>query len=209
MPSNLFLLTFLIIDLKNFYILFIFWLIIFIHIIESQHLSDELACQIFSINPTQANCERNFSTLNWILGDRRTNLTLKKLEAIAKIRSYYMNNIQKELSYMSKDLTESELRESTNIASVNSIISLEEDDDTVNIDGDNNLNQTSPSENFSNTELAISNIVDLTAVDDNHDTNREIGLDITPIQEQPLDLANLNYDPNNVEIANNLDGSVG
>jgi hypothetical protein len=158
----------------------------------------ELACRIFSINPTQANCERNFSTLNWILGDRRTNLTLKKLEAIAKIRSYYMNNIQKELSYMSKDLTESELRESTNIASVNSIISLEENDDTVNFDGDNNLNQISPSENFSNTELAISNIVDLTAVDDSHDTNGEMGSDITPIQEQPLDPADLDYDPNDV-----------
>ncbi|CAG8755942.1 ribonuclease H-like domain-containing protein [Rhizophagus irregularis DAOM 181602=DAOM 197198] len=168
--------------------------------IQPRHLP-ELACQIFSINPTQANCERNFSTLNWILGDRRTNLTLKKLEAIAKIRSYYMNNIQKELSYMSKDLTESELRESTNIASVNSIISLEEDDDTVNIDGDNNLNHTSPSENFSNTELAISNIVDLTAVDD---TNGEMSSDITPVQEQPLDPADLDYDPNDV-----LNGFIG
>ncbi|CAB5198560.1 unnamed protein product [Rhizophagus irregularis] len=106
-----------------------------------------------------------------------------------------------ELSYMSKDLTESELRESTNIASVNSIISLEEDDDTVNIDGDNNLNQTSPSENFSNTELAISNIVDLTAVDD---TNGEMSSDITPVQEQPLDPADLDYDPNDV-----LNGFIG
>ncbi|UZO24858.1 uncharacterized protein OCT59_017152 [Rhizophagus irregularis] len=102
---------------------------------------------------------------------------------------------------MSKDLTESELRESTNIASVNSIISLEEDDDTVNIDGDNNLNHTSPSENFSNTELAISNIVDLTAVDD---TNGEMSSDITPVQEQPLDPADLDYDPNDV-----LNGFIG
>ncbi|PKY17410.1 hypothetical protein RhiirB3_430032 [Rhizophagus irregularis] len=96
-----------------------------------------------------------------------------------------MNNIQKELNYMSNDLTESELRKSTNITSVNSIISLKENNNTVNFDGDNNLNQISPSENFSNTEFAI---------------------------KQPLDLANLNYDPNNVEnkqIANNLDGSVG
>ncbi|CAB4396463.1 unnamed protein product [Rhizophagus irregularis] len=99
---------------------------------------------------------------------------------------------------MSKDLTESELRESTNIASVNSIISLEKNDDTVNFDGDNNLNQISPSENFSNTELAISNIVDLTAVDDSHDTNGEMGSDITPIQEQPLNPADLDYDPNDV-----------
>ncbi|PKC01284.1 hypothetical protein RhiirA5_426957 [Rhizophagus irregularis] len=96
-----------------------------------------------------------------------------------------MNNIQKELNYMSNDLTESELRKSTNITLVNSIISLKENNNTVNFDGDNNLNQISPSENFSNTEFAIS-------------------LDITPIQEQPLDLANLNYDPNNVE--NDLNG---
>ncbi|GET58011.1 hypothetical protein GLOIN_2v1785142 [Rhizophagus irregularis DAOM 181602=DAOM 197198] len=68
---------------------------------------------------------------------------------IAKIQSYYMNNIQKELNYMSNDLTET--------------------------------------------------------VDNNHDTNREIGLDITPIQEQPLDLANLNYDPNNVETSERLE----
>ncbi|UZO15299.1 uncharacterized protein OCT59_006728 [Rhizophagus irregularis] len=79
---------------------------------------------------------------------------------IAKIQSYYMNNIQKELNYMSNDLTESELRKSTNITSVNSIISLKENNNTVNFDGDNNLNQISPSENFSNTEFAISNIVD-------------------------------------------------
>ncbi|PKC57326.1 hypothetical protein RhiirA1_472661 [Rhizophagus irregularis] len=108
-----------------------------------------------------------------------------------------MNNIQKELNYMSNDLTESELRKSTNITLVNSIISLKENNNTVNFDGDNNLNQISPSENFSNTEFAIT-------VNNNHDTNREIGLDITPIQEQPLDLANLNYDPNNVE--NDLNG---
>ncbi|GBC36080.2 ribonuclease H-like domain-containing protein [Rhizophagus irregularis DAOM 181602=DAOM 197198] len=160
--------------------------------IQPRHLP-ELACQIFSINPTQANCERNFSILNWILGERRTNLSLKNLEAIARIRSYYMNNIQRELSYISKDLTESELRESINIASVNSIISLEDDNDIVNING-NNSNPTLPSENFSNTELAISNIVDLAAIDD----NGEVSADINPIQERPLDSEDLNYNPNDV-----------
>lgn len=160
--------------------------------IQPRHLP-ELACQIFSINPTQANCERNFSILNWILGERRTNLSLKNLEAIARIRSYYMNNIQRELSYISKDLTESELRESINIASVNSIISLEDDNDIVNING-NNSNPTLPSENFSNTELAISNIVDLAAIDD----NGEVSADINPVQERPLDSEDLNYNPNDV-----------
>jgi hypothetical protein len=156
---------------------------------QPRHLP-EFAYQIFSINPTQTNCKRNFSILNWILGERRTNLSLKNLEAIARIRSYYMNNIQKELSYISKEMTEGELRKSINIASVNSIISLKDDNDIVNINGNNSL----PSENFSNTELAISNIVDLTAVDD----NGEIGADITPAQEQPLVPDDLNYNPNDI-----------
>ncbi|CAB4398262.1 uncharacterized protein OCT59_018805 [Rhizophagus irregularis] len=104
-----------------------------------------------------------------------------------------MNNIQRELSYISKDLTESELRESINIASVNSIISLEDDNDIVNING-NNSNPTLPSENFSNTELAISNIVDLAAIDD----NGEVSADINPVQERPLDSEDLNYNPNDV-----------
>ncbi|GES99151.1 ribonuclease H-like domain-containing protein [Rhizophagus clarus] len=157
---------------------------------QPRHLA-ELAYQIFSINPTQANCERNFSILNWILGEKRINLTLKKLEAIAKIRSYYMNNFQRELSYVSKNLTESELRESINISSVSNIISLGDDNDIGNIDG-NNLNLTLPS---SNTELAIRNIVDLTAIDG---INEEMGSNIIPAQEQPLDPADLNYDPNDV-----------
>jgi hypothetical protein len=156
---------------------------------QLRHLP-ELAYRIFSINPTQANCERNFSILNWILGERRTNLFLKNLEAITRIRSYYINNIQRELSYISKEMTEGELRESINIASVNSIIGLEDDNDIVNINRNNSL----PSENFSSTELAISNIVDLTAIDD----NKEIGADITPIQEQPLVPDDLNYNPNDI-----------
>ncbi|GES95126.1 ribonuclease H-like domain-containing protein [Rhizophagus clarus] len=122
---------------------------------------------------------------------KRINLTLKKLEAIAKIRSYYMNNFQRELSYVSKNLTESELRESINISSVSNIISLDDDDDIGNIDG-NNLNLTLPS---SNTELAIRNIVDLTAIDG---INEEMGSNIIPAQEQPLDPADLNYDPNDI-----------
>ncbi|GES97518.1 ribonuclease H-like domain-containing protein [Rhizophagus clarus] len=122
---------------------------------------------------------------------KQINLTLKKLEAIAKIRSYYINNFQRELSYVSKDLTESELRESINISSVSNIISLDNDDDIGNIDG-NNLNLTLPS---SNTELAIRNIIDLTAIDG---INEEMGSNIILAQEQPLDPADLNYDPNDV-----------
>ncbi|CAG8646205.1 14286_t:CDS:2 [Funneliformis mosseae] len=61
-----------------------------------------------------------------------------------------------ELSYVNKDLTESKLRESVNIASVSSIIVLEVKDEIVNISSDN-----LGSRFFSSTELDIDNIVDL------------------------------------------------
>ncbi|RIB19786.1 hypothetical protein C2G38_2035800 [Gigaspora rosea] len=75
---------------------------------QPRHLA-ELAHRIFSINPTQAVRERNFSTLKWILGDRRMGLGLNKLEGMAKIRQYYMTNIRRELSFFGKELTEKNL----------------------------------------------------------------------------------------------------
>src|SRR6185369_1243855 len=50
----------------------------------------DLALKLFSIVPSQAGCERNFSTLGWMLGDRRTRLTSKKIESMAKIRLFLM-----------------------------------------------------------------------------------------------------------------------
>ena len=149
----------------------------------------ELSYRIFSINPTQANCERNFSILNWILGENRNNLSLNKLESIAKIRSYYMNNIQRELNYVGRGFTENELRESVNIASVSSIIGLEDEDGVVNVS--NNLG-SSPS--FSSTELAIGNIIDLMVNIDGNNEKRDAN--IAPAQ--PPELADLIYDPNDV-----------
>jgi hypothetical protein len=152
----------------------------------------ELAYRIFSINPTQANCERNFSILNWMLGENRTNLTLNKLEVIAKIRSYYMNNIQKELNYVGKNLIESELKESINITSISNIIGLK---DETNTNG-NNSESTLPSQSYSNTKLDIGDIVDLTV----HisDINEENSSDIIPAEVEPLNLADLIYDPQDV-----------
>jgi hypothetical protein len=157
---------------------------------QPRHLA-ELACRIFSINPTQANCERNFSTLNWILGENRTNLSLNRLEAIAKIRSYYMNNIQKELSYIGKNLTESELRESVNIASIDSIFNLENTNEIAN-NSDNYL----PPESYSRTELAIGDIVDLTI--NINDNSGDRNSDTAPAQVQQLNSADLNYNPSEV-----------
>ncbi len=77
-----------------------------------------------------------------------------------------MNHIQRELSYIGKNFTESKLKESLNIISVNSIIGLEDKNEVAN----NNLDLTSLLESFSSTELAISNIVDLTVnISDNEE----------------------------------------
>ncbi|CAG8826569.1 27030_t:CDS:2, partial [Gigaspora margarita] len=47
----------------------------------------ELALRIFSITPTQANC------------DRQTSLDINKLEGMSKIKSYYTANIQHKLNF--------------------------------------------------------------------------------------------------------------
>ena len=100
---------------------------------QPHHLS-ELAHRLFSIFPSQASCERNFSTLKWFIGDRRTRLNVTKLEGMAKIRSYYMTNIRKELVYYGKELKESELREAVNISAIDNIISLNEEEEQDNND---------------------------------------------------------------------------
>ncbi|CAG8837700.1 41499_t:CDS:2, partial [Gigaspora margarita] len=92
---------------------------------QSQHLA-ELALRIFSINPMQANCERNFSALKWILGERQTHLDLNRLEGIAKIRSYHITNIRCEISCLDKELTETDFQDACNLSSVSSIMSYED-----------------------------------------------------------------------------------
>ena len=58
-----------------------------------RHLA-ELALQLFGIIPSQSSCERNFSTLKWLIDDQRTRLAVQKLENMTKIRLYYLTNIK-------------------------------------------------------------------------------------------------------------------
>jgi hypothetical protein len=126
------------------------------------------------------------------LGENRNNLILNKLEAIAKIQAYYMTNIQSELNYVGKDLTEGKLRESVNITSVNSFIDLE--NEVMNISRNNsNSDLTSSSESFSNIELTIGKIFDLTV-----NINEEKGSDNILTSQQPPNPADLIYDPNDI-----------
>ncbi|CAG8757149.1 15127_t:CDS:2, partial [Cetraspora pellucida] len=112
-----------------------------------------LAQRLFSILLSQANCKRNFSTLKWFIGDKRTHFGIEKLEGIAKIRFYHMANIQNKLTYFDTELTEFELCEMIKIATINDYITNEKE-----------LNKNNENFEFF-TEIADSNI------EDNIDTN--------------------------------------
>ncbi|CAH1765329.1 18292_t:CDS:2, partial [Entrophospora sp. SA101] len=56
-----------------------------------------LALHLYAISPSQAVCEHNFSTLKWMYGDYQTKLNIYKVEAMCKIHSYYISNLDKEL----------------------------------------------------------------------------------------------------------------
>jgi hypothetical protein len=103
----------------------------------------ELAIFLFSIVPSQAVCERNFSTLKWLFGERRIQLNLLRIESIAKIRSFYISNIDKELRLYGNDISEKDLKESLNnsinIEQTNNL-EIEESNDYTQQTLTNNLN---------------------------------------------------------------------
>lgn len=146
----------------------------------------DLALRLFGIIPSQANCERNFSTLKWMIGDRRVRLDVKKLEGMSKIRSYYLASIKDELLFYGKNLNEKELREIANNSAVGEIIALDNEDITNDLL--NNEIQRKEKETETQITLALENIIDLTCLFDNiKDVNNnvdeeEIGnMDFNPI----------------------------
>lgn len=78
---------------------------------EKNHLQ-ELAQMMFAIMPSQAGCERQFSILKWFSSGLRTRLDISRLESMAKIQSFYVSNIKKELKFYGKELKEEDLRNS-------------------------------------------------------------------------------------------------
>jgi hypothetical protein len=70
----------------------------------------KLALLILDITPHNAGCERIFSNLGWIYGKKRLRLSLPKVEGMAKVRSYYMSMINKELKYFKEDCDIQELK---------------------------------------------------------------------------------------------------
>ncbi|CAG8485394.1 15373_t:CDS:2 [Rhizophagus irregularis] len=132
-----------------------------------------LALRLFGIAVLQTGCERNFSTLKWIIGDRRTRLDVQKLEGISKIRSYYLTSIKNELSYYGKHLDEAELREVANISAVGEIVALDDNNDNTNyllLEEDQDIiDLTQPI--FENLENIDNNTSEETNIDRNMDFN--------------------------------------
>ena len=74
----------------------------------------QLALYILSATPHSANCERVFSTLGWIYGKRRLRLQTSKVEAMAKIRYFYISKSNEELKYASSKYSKDELKDMIN-----------------------------------------------------------------------------------------------
>ena len=130
----------------------IWWLSI--NVDENNDELQQFALRLFAISPSQAVCERNFSALKWFFGDRRTKLHVSRVEAMAKIRSYYISNSNKELKYYGKELNETELKDSFYKSSI-----------IYNYLEETNINKRNEVENedlSTNNTLEIADLVDLT-----------------------------------------------
>ncbi|CAG8434621.1 6010_t:CDS:2 [Scutellospora calospora] len=69
-----------------------------------------LAIKLFSVSPHAANCECVWSTCGWIYGKRRISLSVKNLDAIAQIRSYYIANSKSELPHYGIDKSAEDIK---------------------------------------------------------------------------------------------------
>jgi hypothetical protein len=119
----------------------------------------DLALKIFSITPHSASCERIFSTLGWLYGKRRQRLSLSKIEAMAKIRSFNISNIKKELAFASQTFTEAELRDMVMESTF-----LMDDDDDDDEHNDDDFENTSIDTSNNNIYVAIEDLFDLDQV---------------------------------------------
>ena len=81
----------------------------------AQNTRDELelqtlALRIFAVTPHSASCERSFSVLGWFYGQRRTNLTIERVEVMCKLHTFYITNAKSELPHYAIDISENQLR---------------------------------------------------------------------------------------------------
>jgi hypothetical protein len=86
----------------------------------------EIALLINSITPHNMGCERLFSVLGWMCSKRRSRLSIDRIQSMAKLHSYYVNNAPKELNYAFSNITEEEFFRELN-KSFNDIVEISEE----------------------------------------------------------------------------------
>ncbi|GBB86092.1 hypothetical protein RclHR1_12550001, partial [Rhizophagus clarus] len=69
----------------------------------------KLALKLFAIMPNSASYEREFFKLEWLSGKYRINLSTQSLESLAKMNSYYLSNLKKELAYYGQNVSIEEI----------------------------------------------------------------------------------------------------
>ncbi|RHZ83610.1 hypothetical protein Glove_89g38 [Diversispora epigaea] len=177
-----------------------------------KELLSQLRCYEAKLNPfnltyteidtSQVCCERNFSTLKWLLGDHRTRMNITKLEGMTKVRSYYLFNICNELKYYGKELTENDIRSVINNTNMGDILELDDEESEIDINN-NILNDNN------NNSLIIGNIIDLNNFENENEISDEINdNEIGTLDYNPEDIINnflfdeLNETNNEMELNN-------
>jgi len=144
----------------------------------------QLALQILGITPHSAGCERIFSTLGWIYDKRRLRLSTTKVEAMAKIRSFYITNINKEVKYTNQNYNAQELKNMIE----ESMNNMEEEIE----DNDNDNESNEDEEEYEQIEIPnqdvfvlIENVFDLNSVPFiNNNENIELNTDSETEEEE-------------------------
>ncbi|CAG8619271.1 9331_t:CDS:2, partial [Racocetra fulgida] len=132
-----------------------------------------LAIKLFSVSPHAASCERIWSTCGWIYGQRRVNLSVENIDAIAQVRSNYIANNKFELPRYSENKSAEDIRKILYNAD------LYEETDTVNF------------------EQAILNAnINQSSVDDDNNVISQMHVDLEPGSSDWLEEFNQeDYDP--------------
>ncbi|CAB5208187.1 unnamed protein product [Rhizophagus irregularis] len=112
---------------------------------------------IFSITPHSASCERLFSSLGWMFGKKRTNLSAQTIESMAKIYRYNLSTKgQKSLNHADL-ISNNDVQQMLNNVFEEGDLFNESDDDEELIPNEGNEVETSDVDEI----LDIENVVDL------------------------------------------------
>jgi hypothetical protein len=127
------------------------------------NLLETIAIRIFGMTPHSASCERLFSTLGWFMSTHRTNLSISRLEAMAKIQRFCISEMQNELRYTGEKMSVEEITRLLT-DSINDELDEEENEEDVDINLEEDL------ETVIDVGLNITATLDLNAINFNNNS---------------------------------------